>query len=72
MLNILNTITKKTQIGGSPDENKTVAIDESLISHEQKQQVWLVGGIDTSSKSVRIDIIPERNRDNLKKFVYII
>ena len=69
MLNILNTITKKTQIGGSPDENKTVAIDESLISHEQKQQVWLVGGIDTSSKSVRIDIIPERNRDNLKKFV---
>ena len=25
--------------------------------------------IDTSSKSVRTDIIPERTRDNLKKFV---
>ena len=60
---------KKTQIGGAPEENKIVAIDESLISHEQNKQIWLVGAIDTSSKSVRIEIIPERNRENLKCFV---
>ena len=29
----------------------------------------VVGTIDNSSRSVRIEIIPERNRGNVKKFV---
>ena len=44
-------------------------MDESLIAHEQNQQVWLRRAIDSSSKIVRLDIIPERNSHNLKKFV---
>ena len=60
---------KKTQIGGPPEENKTVPIDESLISNEQNKPIWLIGAIDTSSKYVRIDIVPERIQTNLKKFV---
>ena len=32
---------KKTQIRGSPEENKTVEIDETLISHKKNQQMWL-------------------------------
>ena len=31
---------KEIQIRGPPNENKTVAIDESLRYHEQNQQVW--------------------------------
>lgn len=52
--------------------NRTVAIDETLIMHEGQRQVWLVGGIDTTTKYVRLDIVPERNSINLKKFEKII
>ena len=60
---------KIKQIGASPENNRTVAIDETLIMHEGQKQIWLVGGIDTTTKAVRLDIVPQRNSINLKKFV---
>ena len=60
---------KIKQIGGSPENNRTVAIDETLIMHEGQKQIWLVGGIDTTTKAVRLDIVSERNSINLKYFV---
>lgn len=57
------------QIGGSPELNKTVAIDETLILHENNRQIWLVGGIDMTDKTVRMDIIPEINSNNLEIFI---
>ena len=60
---------KFKQIVGPPKKNRTVAIDETLIMHEQQKQIWLVGGIDTTTKAIRLDIVPERNSINLKYFI---
>ena len=61
---------RTTQIGGDPDTNKIVSIDESMILHdENNNQVWLVGAIETKSKKLRLDIINERNEENLKTFI---
>lgn len=46
------------KIGGPPDINKIVAIDETLIIHQNGFQKWLVGGIETRSRKLRLDIIP--------------
>ena len=61
---------KNIQIGGEPEEERTVAIDETLINHQDGKQIWLVGGIDTTTKNVRSDAISERNSNNLKIFVF--
>ena len=63
---------KLKQIGGDPDTNRTVAVDENLIVHENNNQVCLAGVLDTTSKAVRIDIIPNRNRQTLKYLFRII
>jgi len=44
-------------------------MDETLITHDNDTQVWLVGAIDTTSKHVRLDIMTDRTSDNLKQFV---
>lgn len=60
---------KLRRIGGDPEENITVAIDESLITHENGNQVWLCGAIDTRHNHIRLDVLPARSADNLKTFV---
>jgi hypothetical protein len=54
---------KINQIGGDPEEERTVVIDEILINHQDEKQIWLVGGIDTITKNA------DRNPNNLKIFV---
>ena len=56
-------------IGGDPDTNKVVDLDETLIVHINGEQKWLVGAIETISRKIRIDILPERNSLNLEIFV---
>lgn len=46
-----------------------MAIDETLITHRDGRQILLIGAIDTISKKVRLDVIPERNTENIKIFV---
>ena len=60
---------KLRQIGGDPEENITVAIEESLITHGNGNQVWLCRATDTRHKHIRLDVLPARNSDNLKTFV---
>ena len=60
---------KLVQKGGDPNSNRTVTIDETLITHIDSKQIWIVGAIDTTTKNVRLDVIPERNGHNLKIFV---
>ena len=43
---------RTNQIGGDPDSNIIVCIDESLILHDNNNnQIWLVGAIESSSKN---------------------
>ena len=44
-------------------------MDESLFSHNENGQTWVVGGIDTHLKNLRLDIIRQRNSNNLEIFV---
>jgi hypothetical protein len=46
-----------------------MAIDESLFTHYEQGQVWVVGGIETKLKNIRLDIIRVRNSSNLEKFI---
>ena len=59
---------RQNNIGGFDHENnpKLVAIDESLFTHDEQGQVWVVGGIETKLKNIRLDIIRVRNSSNLK------
>ena len=49
--------------------NRTVAIDEILIMHENNIQIWLIGVIDITKKNVGLDITTERKAFYLEKFV---
>lgn len=46
-----------------------IAIDESLFSHDEKGQIWIVGGVDTNLKNIRLDILRQRNAENIETFV---
>lgn len=55
------------------NEYINVALDESLFIHENHgSPIWVVGAIQTDTKAIRLDIIPQRNSQNLKIFVIII
>ena len=59
------------QIGGDPTLHKIVAIDESLLLHDEKDmQIWLVGAVDPETKALRLDIAKDRTSETLKSFVY--
>ena len=59
---------KIVQLGGDPDMNRFVAIDETLIIHDSGRQIWLSGAIDTTTENVRLDVLPYRSSTNLKIF----
>ena len=40
-----------------------------MFIHENGNQIWVAGCIDTTTKAVRIDVIPSRNAQNIKIFV---
>lgn len=62
---------RESNIGGFDDNNipHIVALDESLFSHDKKGPIWVVGGVDTKLKNIRLDIIRQRNTTNLAIFV---
>ena len=60
-------------IGGYDQLNRArvVAIDESLIIHNERgEQVWLLGGIETKERRVRLILTKNRNSATIEKFVY--
>ena len=53
--------------GGIP---KIVALDESLFVHDSLgQQVWVIGGIETKYRRIRLAITKIRNSVTLENFV---
>lgn len=63
---------RKYNIGGFDQNNnqRIVAIDESLFTHDELGQVWVVGGVDTCLKNIRLDILRIRNSANISTFIY--
>lgn len=43
---------------------RTVAIDETLITNDNGTQVWLMGVKDITTKNVRLDILPNISSAN--------
>ena len=60
---------RRYKIGGPPEKHKIVALDECLMTHEHKVQLWVVGAVDTEIYKMRFDIIPIRNQAHLEIFV---
>ena len=54
-----------------PDENENgfFSIDESLITHRNGKQIWLLGIINNSTKDFRIEGTYERTTDCIQKFI---
>ena len=46
-----------------------MTIDETLITHDDGNQIWLCGAIDTTNKNIRLDVLPQRNSENIKIFI---
>ena len=44
-------------------------IEESLFTHINGAQVWVIGTIKTTMKNFQIDIIKERNANNIEKYI---
>ena len=65
----MKQIYRESRIGGDPDKNKNVAIDECLFIHVNNNHIWVIGAIETDSRKLRLDIIPERNSNNIKTFI---
>jgi hypothetical protein len=62
---------RENNIGGFDQNNIShiVAINESLFSHDVQGQIWVIGGVDTKLKNIRLDITRHRNATNLEKFL---
>ena len=56
-------------IGGPPELNKFVAIEESLFLHDNNRRIWIVEAIETDCRKMRFNIINGRTADNIKKFL---
>ena len=54
---------------GYLNEFKSFAFDETLISHVNNSQLWIIGAIDTVNKEVRLVLRATRDEDTIKKFV---
>lgn len=73
---IYNHLKKKyatTLIGGFNELNspKIVAIDESLLIHNsQNDQIWMLGGIETAGRRIRLSLSKTRTSEALSEFVY--
>ena len=61
-----------TLIGGFNQEGapRIVAIDESLFVHNQLgEAIWIIGGIETKERRIRLHISKERNMQVIENFV---
>ena len=54
---------------GVEEEHGIFAVDESLFNHININQIWVLGIINKSSKSFRLETTLDRSEQTLKKFV---
>ena len=71
--NIIKKNYRNSRKGGEPGSNSVVAVDETLIIYDiNGNHQWLLGAIETVTKEVRLELIPNRNTATIKKFFLII
>lgn len=47
-----------------------VAIDETLLLHNSaKEQIWIIGGIETKTRKVRLILAKDKSRNAIESFV---
>ena len=51
------------------NENQYIAFEESLFTHNQGQQQWVVGLVNTSTNAFRIELEDSRDASNLKAII---
>ena len=49
--------------------NQIVCVDESLFTHQEGQQTWVVGIINTTNNNIRLEIVPDRTEVTLKTII---
>lgn len=49
--------------------NDSIAIDKSLFSRENNQQIWVVGLINNRTRVVRMEIVNSRINNAIKKII---
>lgn len=47
----------------------SISIDESLYVHQGQNQIWNVGLINNISRKIRLEILPNRSTDIIKKII---
>ena len=71
LVNCLKIKYRNNNIGGFDENNnqRIVAIDQNLFTHDESGQVQVVDCADTSLKNIYLNIIRERNAENLSKTI---
>jgi len=62
-------IVYETESLGVINGNQYYSVDESLFIHRDKEQLWLLGAIDNSSKDFRLEASIRRDSQTLEKFI---
>ncbi len=51
------------------NDNHHICIDESLFSHSDGIQIWVVGMINAETKEIRLEMVDNRNANTLKNII---
>lgn len=51
------------------NHNESISIDESLFTHENNSQVWVVGKINNITRKIRLEIVEKRSRNTMEKII---
>ena len=72
MRKILATYIKDTYILeplAYENSNDSISIDESLFTHKDNHQIWVVGLINNRTRVIRLEIVKERTSHIMKKLL---
>ena len=51
------------------EDNNKFAIDESLFTHINEEQIWVIGIINNKTFDLRLKLSKQRNSETLKKII---
>ena len=51
------------------NHNESISIEESLFSHENKAQVWVVVMINNITRKIRLEIVEDLSRATMEKII---
>ena len=62
-------IQYQTEEFGIQDNNDFYAADESLFTHHNNEQIWVLDIVNTDTKDFRILTVKNRDSDTLQNFI---